>query len=106
MYNLSKKLHNSINFTLKSNIISESLRKYPTLSALTRVCTKSYITPTGHKIEKGDHVLIPVWSLQHDPNYFQDPDKFDPERFSSENKVLIKPFTHLPFGEGPKACIG
>lgn len=84
----------------------ETLRKYPSLPILTRRCTKTFSMPAGNRIEKGDRIMIPVWSLHHDPDYFPDPDKFDPERFSSENKPTIKPFTYLPFGEGPRMCIG
>lgn len=41
-----------------------------------------------------------------DSNYYPDPAKFDPERFSDENKISIDPFTYLPFGAGPRLCIG
>jgi Cytochrome P450 len=51
-------------------------------------------------------VLVPVYALHHDPDYFPDPEKFDPERFSDENKGNIKNFTYLPFGSGPRNCIG
>ncbi|KAB0795913.1 hypothetical protein PPYR_09974 [Photinus pyralis] len=51
-------------------------------------------------------VLISVLGLHRDPEYFKDPEKFDPERFSDENKLDITPFTYIPFGEGPRLCIG
>lgn len=51
-------------------------------------------------------VFLPVWCFHRDPNYFPDPEKFDPERFNDENKHNIKPFTYLPFGVGPRNCIG
>ena len=82
------------------------MRKYTTLPSLTRCCTQPFTLPTGHKILKGDVILIPLWSLHHDPQYFPDPEKFDPERFSPSNKELIKPYTYMPFGEGPRVCIG
>lgn len=49
---------------------------------------------------------IPIWSLHRDPKYYDDPEKFDPERFYDENKHKIKPYTYLPFGIGPRNCIG
>nr|AAL15173.1 cytochrome P450 monooxygenase CYP6X1v1 [Lygus lineolaris] len=88
-------------------VINETIRKYPTLHTLTRVCTKPYAVPgTKYVIEEGIRVLIPVYSLHHDRQYFPDPERFDPDRFSDTNKSSITPFTFLPFGEGPRNCIG
>ncbi|CAH1394735.1 unnamed protein product [Nezara viridula] len=87
-------------------VISETMRKYPTFPVLMRYCTKSITTPYGYKIEACETIIIPVWSLHHDPEYYPNPEKFDPERFSAQNKESIKPFTYLPFGEGPRMCIG
>ena len=95
-----------INTKLWVIIFSETMRKYPTLPTLIRTCTKSFTTPAGYKIKTGTKIIIPVWSLHHDPKYFPNPDKFDPERFSQENKDSIVPYTYLPFGEGPRMCIG
>lgn len=61
---------------------------------------------TSHVIPKGMVVLIPAYAIHHDPEYFPDPEKFDPERFSIENKKTRHPFSYLPFGEGPRNCIG
>lgn len=41
-----------------------------------------------------------------DPEYFPNPEQFDPERFNKENKKNIKDFTYIPFGEGPRMCLG
>lgn len=57
------------------------------------------------KVEKGTPFLIPIYGIQHDPQYFPDPEKFDPERFSDENKDRILPGTYIPFGVGPRNCI-
>ena len=58
------------------------------------------------KLEKGDMVLIPVYGIHRDPNNYPNPDEFDPERFSDKNKSKIKPYTYLPFGAGPRSCLG
>lgn len=87
-------------------VISETIRKYPTIPGLIRVCTSPFTMPSGDRIERGDNILIPVFSIHRDPQYYPDPEKFDPERFSPENIGSIKPFTYMPFGEGPRICIG
>jgi cytochrome P450 family 9 len=51
-------------------------------------------------------IVISTISLHRDPQYFSDPDRFDPERFNDENKGKILPGTYLPFGIGPRNCIG
>jgi cytochrome P450 family 9 len=50
--------------------------------------------------------MIPINAYHHDPNYFPEPEKFIPERFSEDNKGNIDPDTYLPFGIGPRNCIG
>ena len=57
-------------------------------------------------IKKDDVVNIPVIAFHRDPEIYENPDKFDPERFSDANKDKIQPFTYMPFGLGPRNCIG
>ncbi|XP_067007539.2 cytochrome P450 6k1 [Anabrus simplex] len=88
-------------------VISETLRKYPTLPFLDRVCLKDYHIPeTGLTIEKGTPIFIPLQGIQTDPQYYPNPERFDPERFNEEGKKSRVPFTYMPFGEGPHNCIG
>nr|CAD7204332.1 unnamed protein product [Timema douglasi] len=85
----------------------ETLRKYPSVPNLERMCTKEYEIPeTDVTIDEGTLVMIPSYALHHDPEYFPDPEKFDPDRFSKENKNSFPQYTYLPFGEGPRICIG
>lgn len=60
----------------------------------------------NYTIPIGTTVWIPNLGIQRDPEYFPDPDKFDPERFSDKNILLMNPMTNLPFGDGPRNCIG
>ena len=88
-------------------VISETLRKYPPVQRLERTATQSYQIPnTSIVINKGDVVYVPVYAIHHDEEYYPDPEKFIPERFLPENRHKIKPFTYLPFGSGPRNCIG
>lgn len=83
------------------------MRKYPPVQALARICTKSYQIPeTSIKIDKGTAVLIPVYALHHDEKYYEDPEKFDPQRFTRENINQRQFGIYLPFGDGPRICIG
>lgn len=91
-------------------VVSEALRKWPLNPMTDRVCTKAIEMQdpeTGESIQfkAGDKVYIPIVGLQRDPKFFPEPSKFDPERFSDENKSNINPNTFLPFGVGPRMCI-
>ncbi|XP_063930112.1 probable cytochrome P450 6a23 [Zophobas morio] len=88
-------------------VIDETLRKYPPVSFLTRECVRDYKHPDDDiVIEKGTTVVIPTLGLHYDEDYFPDAEKFDPERFSEENKNSRHRYVYIPFGEGPRMCIG
>ncbi|XP_044265598.1 cytochrome P450 6k1-like [Tribolium madens] len=88
-------------------VLSETLRKYPLTSFLNRESVSNYtFEDSGLTIDKDTSILIPVAGLHYDEKYFPNPEKFDPERFSDENKTKIVPYTYLPFGDGPRICIG
>lgn len=83
------------------------MRLYPAAHTFVRVCTENYTIPdTNIVIEEGTTVAIPTMSIHRDPEYFPEPDKFDPERFSDINKAKIPQYVYMPFGEGPRICIG
>nr|XP_042905401.1 cytochrome P450 3A19-like [Parasteatoda tepidariorum] len=87
-------------------VFEESLRMYPPVTGLiSRECREDYNAGT-YTFPKESIVLVPIWQLQHDPELFPDPWNFDPDRFSPENKNRIKSMSYLPFGEGPRNCIG
>lgn len=54
----------------------------------------------------GEQLIIPAYAIHRDEKYFPDPECFDPERFSDENKSKIYPGSYIPFGIGPRNCIG
>ncbi|KAJ4428808.1 hypothetical protein ANN_25801, partial [Periplaneta americana] len=88
-------------------VVSETLRLYSPAAAVDRLCVRKYTLKTDPPIElkPGDNLFIPIFGLHRDPKYYPDPERFDPERFSDENKHKINPMAYLPFGVGPRICI-
>ncbi|VVC25724.1 Hypothetical protein CINCED_3A014569 [Cinara cedri] len=88
-------------------VINETFRLHPPVPILSRVCTKKYSIPDSDlTLNIGEKLLIPTYSLHNDPKYYPNPEIFDPERFTDENKALRPHGTFLPFGDGPRICIG
>ncbi|XP_003707539.2 putative cytochrome P450 6a14 isoform X1 [Megachile rotundata] len=88
-------------------VLKETLRKYPVVLWLSRKAMANY-TFSGTKvtIPKGQFVVLPVYAIQHDPDIFPQPEVFNPNRFLSENTEIGHPMYFLPFGDGPRNCIG
>ncbi|NWX16379.1 CP3AO protein, partial [Aegotheles bennettii] len=85
--------------------VNETLRLFPLGGRIERACKRD-VEINGVTIPKGTVVMIPPYTLQHNPEYWPNPEEFRPERFSKENKETIDPYTYLPFGAGPRNCIG
>lgn len=88
-------------------VVSEALRMFPPAPRIERSAIEDYVLgDTKIKIPKGCVIAVPVFAMHYDPEYFPDPHAFVPERFSTENVASIRPYTYLPFGAGPRNCIG
>ncbi|XP_012535425.1 cytochrome P450 9e2-like [Monomorium pharaonis] len=91
-------------------VISEALRLYPSIPFTERICEKSYELPPalpGEKsfVVKKDMIFcIPIYGIHHDNKYYDNPDKFYPERFLN-NKIHLNCSYYMPFGLGPRMCI-
>ncbi|XP_053414073.1 cytochrome P450 3A4-like [Nycticebus coucang] len=86
-------------------VVNETLRLFPIAGRLERVCKKD-VEINGVLIPKGITVMIPTYALHRDPKQWTEPEEFRPERFSKKNKDSIDPYIYLPFGTGPRNCIG
>jgi cytochrome P450 family 6 len=86
--------------------VKETLRKYPGLPILNRECTKDYELPgTTVKIAKGTSVIISLLGIHRDEKFFPNPDKYYPDRFTEEIHDYDEDM-YMPFGAGPRNCIG
>jgi len=103
-----KFLYDSINhLEYLDKVVSESLRKYPPAIRFERRAATDYKIPGSDLvIPKDTLVIFPSYGIQHDEEYFPNPEKFDPERFSPEAKATRHAYSYQPFGHGPRNCIG
>lgn len=87
------------------NVVAESLRLYPPAWAMGRYARNDFALG-DYFLPARTTVLISQFVTHRDPRFFSDPLRFDPERFSAENKARRMKFTYFPFGAGPRQCIG
>ncbi|XP_047526640.1 cytochrome P450 6B2-like [Vanessa atalanta] len=91
--------------TLLDLAFKEALRMLPPVGVLNRTCASQYtIKQLGITIDPGVRIIIPVSALHHDEKYYENPEQFKPERFATGD--ITSKYVYLPFGEGPRACIG
>ena len=86
-------------------VMSESMRLYPPAYAVDRTPLEDY--DTGDFIfKKGSFVVMSQWSMHRHPEYWPDPERFDPWRWTEEETAKRPKFAYFPFGGGPRVCIG
>ncbi len=86
-------------------VFAEAMRLYPPAWAMGRMSTRP-VQLGPYTIPTGAHVFFSQYIMGRDPQYFPDPLRFDPDRFSPENKARRPKFTYFPFGGGNRQCIG
>jgi cytochrome P450 len=92
-------------FEFATQVIQEALRLYPPFWMIDRMAVAD--DRVGDiAIPRGSMVIVYVYGAHHAPRYWQNPENFDTERFTKTNDKLRTPFTYLPFGGGPRGCIG
>jgi len=87
-------------------VIEEAMRLYPPAPALTGRVAREPDEICGRPIRKGAEIAILPWVLHRHRTLWDDPDCFDPERFSRQRSATRPRFAYLPFGGGPRICIG
>lgn len=80
---------------------------HPPIGNLLRTVSKDYKVPgTNTILYRNQPIFIPTYAIQHDPEYYPNPEEFLPERFLPDEMAKRTNVTYLPFGEGPRNCIG
>lgn len=87
-------------------VFAEAMRLYPPVWALARWAMEDDVLESGLRIRKNTQVFIMPYVLHRNPKFYPDPDCFEPERFSPENRANRPTFAYLPFSAGGRACIG
>lgn len=81
-------------------VFNETVRRYPIVDNQNRRSVKDYQIPnTNLTIPAGTNIILPIVGLHNDERYYENPEKFDPERFTEENVKKRRPFTFIPFCE-------
>jgi cytochrome P450 len=86
-------------------IVEEAMRLYPPAHTLSRMTVKEDEV-SGHRVRPGTQILIVPWILHRNPKLWDNPERFDPERFAPERAAARHRFAYIPFGAGPRICIG
>lgn len=84
----------------------EVMRLYPAIPVFPREAMADDVLPTGHAVSAGDVVFMSSYALGRSPSLWKDPLVFNPDRFSPEEEAKLHRFQWLPFGAGPRMCLG
>jgi cytochrome P450 len=88
-----------------TKVFTESMRIYPPAWILPRQSVKD-VSIGGYNIPVGSDVVMSQYVNHHDPRFFPEPEKFDPDRWTPEMKKKLPKFAYFPFGGGPRSCVG
>jgi cytochrome P450 len=86
-------------------VLHEALRLCPPAASLTRLIMQD-IAVDGYRVEAGTFAVVGIYAMHRDPELWEDPLTFDPDRFSSQRSKGRSRWQYLPFGGGPRSCIG
>jgi cytochrome P450 len=90
---------------LAGRVLNETLRLYPPAYVLPRVCAEP-VSLGGYQLRPGAEVWMWVYFMHHDARWFDEPERFRPERFLPEAEAARRPGSFIPFGAGSRACVG
>ncbi len=91
--------------TYTQMVLKEVMRLYPPVYSLAREVIEPFEV-AGYKIAKRSQLMVPVYAIQRDPRWFENPEEFSPERFHPDRESAQRRYSYFPFGAGPRACVG
>ncbi|KAI4888235.1 hypothetical protein NFI96_027965, partial [Prochilodus magdalenae] len=94
------------NLPFLESVLSEVMRIRPVSPILIPHVAMQDTSLGGHAVAKGTRVLVNMWAIHHDPKHWDEPDRFRPDRFLDATGKKIVPHSFLPFGAGPRVCVG
>ncbi len=86
-------------------VFKETMRLYPPATGVMREALHD-VEIDGYRVPKGTNAVVPIYTLHRIPRYFPEPETFDPDRFLPEREQELPRYAYLPFGAGPRICIG
>ena len=87
-------------------VFEEAMRLYPSARSCPRLATRADDTLGGYPCPAGSRVLVNLFITHRHPDFWPDPESFDPDRFTPEKRKAQHRYAYLPFGAGPHLCIG
>jgi cytochrome P450 len=90
---------------LTQQVLKESMRLYPPVPIMTRQAIADTVLE-GHEIRAGASLVMPIYAIHRHARRWENPDAFDPERFGEVREAQIPRYQYMPFGAGPRICIG
>ena len=91
--------------SLTQQVLKESMRLFPPVPLMTRQAVADTMLG-GHAVRAGSSVVMPIYAIHRHARRWEDPDAFEPGRFAPEREAAIPRFQYMPFGAGPRICIG
>jgi cytochrome P450 len=90
---------------LVEQVLEESMRLYPPVGLLARTALQKDQL-CGRQVRPGDIIFLPIWALHRHELWWENPGRFDPARFAPQNRDRLNKYQYLPFGAGPRVCVG
>jgi len=101
----SPRMHDLASLPYTERIVKEAMRVYPPIWALGRTAVKD-CEIGGYRVPAGSTVVMSQWVMHHDHRYYDEPERFFPDRWLDERYKTAPRFSYFPFGGGPRICIG